>query len=274
LIDTTFAQAGGVPAFLGALLVHGGSLYVGGGDSRTNSGYVKKIDLVSGLSDPAFAGQTDGQVNALAASGSALYVGGQFQSYAGFAAGNLAKVDAATGVVDQTFTQGSGASGSFPPNIAVSAVFVDALLTMGPAVYIGGDFNTYRGVTASGLIEVDAVSGALDTAFAAQPGPTAFVAQSLATDGASLYSGGIFFPTDSPYQITNVIKRNLVTGALDSAFYDSKALSPTSMVNFSMLSMIGQQLYVGADAGVLYRGATSLYAFPIDTASGAPLDPH
>jgi len=273
LIDTTFARAGGAPSFLNALLLHQGSLYAGGGDERSNFGYVMKVDLVDGTSDPAFAGLTDGPVRALAASGPALCVGGQFQTYAGSTAGNLAKVDASTGLVDQAFTQGSGAASSFPPGVGASAIIVDALLASGSALYVGGNFNTYRGVSTSGLIKVDTLSGTLDAAFGSQQGPPEVVAESLTTDGVSLYSGGVFRPTGSPFLISNLVKRDLVTGTLDTRFYEPTALSPTSAVNFATLSFIGTQLFVGSDADVLYRGAATPYAFPIDTATGAPLDP-
>jgi hypothetical protein len=265
LIDATFAQGGGAPFVVMALAVHGGSLYAAGG-SGAPSGFISKVDLVTGAADPAFVANTNGPIYALAASDSALYAGGQFQYYGGSTSttlagvSNLAKVDLATGAIDQTFSQtlGAGSPGEW----------VASLLTNGSSLYVGGPFSNYRGLASAGLIKVDAITGTLDTVFANQPGPQAVVTYSLATDGTSLYAGGVF----KPYY-TNVIKYDLATGALDSTFFNGVPVSPASGATFSSLALVGREIYVGTGSAMLYRGAPSFFVFPLDSSTGAPLEP-
>ncbi|MDB6106708.1 MAG: hypothetical protein JWO52_6707 [Gammaproteobacteria bacterium] len=264
-LDTTFAQAGGLDFRVSSLLVSGGALYAGAIQVEGTRG-LAKIDLVTGASDPTFtsAGITAGTVNTLAAFGSALYVGGDFQTYGGLPAQNLAKVDLATGVLDTSFTQASG--------IGTAGQFVSTLLVSGTKLFVGGNFTTYRGVAGPGLIKVDAASGAPDATFKNAAGPAPVVIQGLATDGKSLYVSGFFSTPVSPLT-ADVIKLDLATGDLDSAFYDPNSICATCGVNLDSLILIGAQLYVGADGSTLYRGTPAHFAFPLDTTTGALVDP-
>jgi hypothetical protein len=44
-------------------------------------------------------------------------------------------------------------------------------------------------------------------------------------------------------------------------------------VNLDSLILIGAQLYVGADGSTVYRGTPAHFAFPLDTTTGALVDP-
>ena len=149
--------------------------------------YLSKVDLLTGSIDPNFAtaGVTNGVVYALAASSTALYVGGQFQTFASLPAQNLAKIDLNTGGLDRTFTQSTGLG---PP----ASGWVMSLLANGSSLYVGGTFTNYRSGSTSSLIKIDLTSGALDTTFASAAGPTGTQVEALATDGTSLYAAGFF----------------------------------------------------------------------------------
>jgi hypothetical protein len=73
--------------------------------------------------------------------------------------------------------------------------------------------------------------------------------------------------------VDNVIKRSLATGALDNTFYNSTGICTACNVNVDSLTMVGTQLFIGADAAALYRGTPAYFAFPVDSGTGALLDP-
>jgi outer membrane protein assembly factor BamB len=79
-----------------------------------------------------------GDVNALAAAGSTLYIGGDFFG----AGGRLEAVDVATGATTDWNADASGP--------------VDALATSGEAIYAGGRFTWAHGQRRLGLAALDA----------------------------------------------------------------------------------------------------------------------
>src|SRR5262249_640541 len=135
-----------------------------------------KLDLASGNLDTVFSplaangflfsgiGTSLGTVYALTASGTSLYVGGDFNSYRGVAgnANALAKLDLTSGAIAPTF---SPATNGFPTSLASQVV--SALAVSGSSLYVGGNFSNYRSGTgnANGIAKLDLSSGALDTTF-------------------------------------------------------------------------------------------------------------
>jgi len=258
--DAAFA-AGGAPFFVDAMLIHGTSLYIGGGNLSLT--HLAKMDLLSGQTDPAFSvnGGPDATVMSLADSPTAIYVGGQFQNYGALPARNLAKVDPATGALDQTFTQTTGAGGPLD--------YVQSLLFAGNSLYAGGYVNSYRGGTVQGLLKLDPITGALDSTFSQTTG---FVnAQALLSSGSSIVVAGSF----QSYRGTpsfNLAKVDTSTGNPDPTF--TSALPCDSCgANFDSLTLVGTKLFVGADTPTLYRGAPIYGVFPVDLSTGNPTDP-
>ena len=145
--------------------------------------YLAKVDLTSGDLDTTFtqSAGANGGVYALAISGGSLYVGGQFSTYRGAPANKLAKVDPISGALDTTFTQSTG----------VGNYCVNSLAVSGGSLYVGGQFNTYRGAPANNLAKVDLANGDLDTTFTQSTGADGG-AYALAVSGSSLYVGGGF----------------------------------------------------------------------------------
>jgi Domain of unknown function (DUF5122) beta-propeller len=259
--DTTFAAGGGAPFYIDAMLIHGTSLYIGGGNSSAT--HLAKMDLLTGQTDPAFSvnGSPDATVLALADSPTAIYVGGQFQNYGALPARNLAKVDPASGALDQTFTQSTGAGGS--------SEYIQSLLFAGNSLYAGGYVNSYRGGTVQGLLKLDPSTGALDSTFTQSTG--LINAQALLSSGSSIVVAGSF-PSYRGAPSFNIAKLDASNGNPDPTF-TSSMLCDSCGSNFDSLTLVGEKLYVGADSPTLYRGAPSYGVFPIDLSTGNPTDP-
>jgi hypothetical protein len=250
-----------LPVF--AMAIGNGSLYVGGVTNPGNP-YVQKLDLLTAQTDPVFAagGTPDGPVNALLVEGSSLYIGGQFQHYGSATAQNLAKVDLSTGVLDQSFTQSSGAGGQ--------SEYVNSLAVTGGSLYAGGNLQNYRGATIQGLIKVDEQSGVLDTVFTHSSGIFGS-GEALLVSGSSLWVAGNF----NSYRgssVSNLIKLDVASGDPDPAFAYGRPCDSCAL-NFDSLNLIGTRLFVGADAATLNRGSPAYFEFPVDSGTGAPLDP-
>jgi trimeric autotransporter adhesin len=259
--DATFAAGGGAPFFVNTMLIHAGSLYIGGGNLSVT--HLAKMNLLTGQTDPAFSvnGGPDGMVIALADSQTAIYVGGQFQNYGALPARNLAKVDPATGALDQTFTQTTGAGGS--------SEYVQSLLVAGNSLYAGGVVNSYRGSTVQGLLKLDPVTGALDSTFSQSTGFGN--AEALLNSGTSIFVAGSF----QSYRGTpsfNLAKVDASSGTPDPTFTSSLTCDSCG-TNFDTLTLVGTKLYVGGDAPTLYRGTPIYGVFPVDLSTGNPTDP-
>jgi hypothetical protein len=274
VVDTTFAPTGMLPS--NVILAYGGALYVGGQPTITFPSALVKLDPLTAAVDTTFAanGPVTGFVQALAALGSSLYVGGQFSSYGSKPALNLAKIDAATGVLDQTFTQVTGISGGGGGSV------VYAVATTGSSVYVGGDFGSYRGTAVQNIAKVDATSGALDTTFTQ---PTGFTApnswiSALLVSGSSLYAGGQF-ATYRTADAENLAKVDAVSGLLDTTFAQTPGVcdagygQPQCGGWVTAIGVVGSRLYVGSYYASSYRGQPAYYFFPVDLNTGAVLDP-
>jgi hypothetical protein len=259
--DASFAAAGGAPFFVDAMLIHGSSLYIGGGNSSLT--HLAKMDLLTGQVDPAFSvnGGPDATVMALADSPTAIYVGGQFQNYGALPARNLAKVDPATGALDKTFTQATGAGGA--------SEYIQSLLVAGNSLYAGGYVNSYRGATVQGLLKLDPTTGNLDSTFSQSTGFGN--AQALLSSGTSIIVAGSF----QSYRGTpsfNLAKVDGASGNPDPTFTSTLSCDSCG-ANFDALTLVGTKLYVGADTPSLYRSVPVYGVFPVDFSTGNPTDP-
>ncbi len=222
-LDTTFSPPGanGFDHSVYALAVSGSSLYVGGHFSAyrgvaNSAKNIAKLDLTTGALDTTFsppgANGFNYVVNALAVSGTSLYVGGWFTSYKGVAnsAKNIAKLDLTTGALDTTFS---------PPGANGFDHSVYALAVSGSSLYVGGYFNDYRGVanSANRIAKLDLTTGALDTTFN-PPGANGFnnysSVNALAVSGTSLYVGGNFTTYRGSQNARYLVPLNLDTGDL------------------------------------------------------------
>ncbi len=126
-----------------ALAVQGSSLYVGGSfttvDGTGHPG-VAALDLATGALLPSFSTTTTGSVDAIATAGASVILGGSFTSLAD--AGRttarkfLARVDATSGIVDQTWI----------PKLDKRVRALQVTPGAG-SIYVGGDFTTVNGTS-------------------------------------------------------------------------------------------------------------------------------
>jgi hypothetical protein len=140
-----------------------------------------KLDPSTGGVLPSFApAGANGDVHALALSGSTIYVGGQFGQLAGQSRSNLGAVDTST-----------GSATSFSPTLTGASVLALALATSGSTLYVGGSFGLPLpgGGSRADLVAFDTGTGNLLTAFDPQVDSTVW---SLAPSGSALYVGGDF----------------------------------------------------------------------------------
>ncbi len=236
-LDTIFSppENNGFDNNIMALVTAGSSVYLGGTFNAyrgaTNSAIkLAKLDLTTGALDPTFSPAGVGAngfsdtVTALFSSATSLYVGGYFTAYRGVAnsAVRLAKLDLATGVIDTTFSPVGG-------NGFNDVVFV--LTVSGNALYAGGRFATYRGVTgaANMIAKLDKTTGALDATFS-PPANNGFLGTqvtAIAVSGPALFVGGTFTAyRNVANSANNLAKLDAATGAQDPTF-----LPPQSNTN-------------------------------------------
>ena len=196
-IDPTFSDAdwvslnAGVPganAVVRAIAVDGsGNVYFGGaftvvgtiaanGIVKWNGSTWSALGTgVSGGTGPTFAagiGPPTKGVNALAVSGSDLYVGGDFTTAGGTPANNIAKWNGSSW---STLYTGMNSG-------------VSALAVSGSDLYAGGDFTTAGGIAVGAVAKWNGVSwSGLGTGLTNVPSVRA-----LAVSGSDLYAGGVF----------------------------------------------------------------------------------
>jgi beta-propeller uncharacterized protein DUF5122 len=154
------------PAFAGintnfyvfAVLTSGTSVYFAGNFQTYNgspANSLVKADAASGAMDTLFTQSTGfagppAIVNTLAVSQNSLFAGGVFQTYRNSPAASIAKIDLASGKLDTTFSQPTGPGGP-----------IYAIAPVASAIWIGGDFITYRGAPAYFFVPLDPTTGAL-----------------------------------------------------------------------------------------------------------------
>ncbi len=189
-VDTTSGQVNrSFPAMNGSVLAAAddgaGGFYVAGtftailGEARSNLGHIN----ADGTLNPWNPGQVlsegySGYVDALAVSGSTVYIGGAFDTIGGITRNNVAEIDA------------GGTLTSWNPNADQN---VNALLVSGPTVYVGGSFSSISGQGRNGLaaIGTDGTLTPWNPDLSDDEGARPSV-QALALSGSTVYAGGSF----------------------------------------------------------------------------------
>ena len=132
---------------------------------------------------PSWAGGTDGEVDALAASGNRLYLGGKFDQVDGQPHRRLAAVDLTTGALDTGFT-------------ATATGNVLSLAVTDSAVFVGGSFTSVKTPTQGEvsrlrLARLDLATGAVDPGWNLHPN-NRVRSLLVSPDQTTLYVGGDF----------------------------------------------------------------------------------
>ncbi|HEY0233334.1 MAG TPA: hypothetical protein VGC55_18950, partial [Dokdonella sp.] len=243
------AGTGGVKAFnpnadgeVLALAVSGDGaiVYAGGSGFGTIGGLPRAslaaLDASDGSAtttfDPNPTGFSGGiaLIDALAISGSTLYVGGSFVEIAGVARASIAALSlggASDGAAVAGFDPSPSYFGcSFCSNIA-------ALAISGSTLYAGGSFDTIGGQPRSNLAGLDAVAG---TTTPFDPAPNANIL-SLAAAGSTVYVGGGF-------TLIGGQPRDYIA-ALDAASGSASAFAPDTNGTVAAIGVSSDAVYLG-----------------------------
>ena len=193
-IDPTFSDAnwvslGGVPGAGGrveaAVIDGSGNLCIGGQFTGAGNTIASNIAQWSGTSWSPLGSGVNGEVSALAVSGSTLYAGGHFTTAGGIAANDIAQWNGSS-----WSALGSGMDNK-----------VAALAVSGSTVYAGGYFSTAGGGAATNIAQWNGSSwSALGSGMNSQ-------VNALAVSGGTLYAGG-YFTTAGGSAANNVAKWN------------------------------------------------------------------
>ncbi len=215
----------------------------------------------------------DGQVNAMAAVGSDIVIGGTFTQVQNASGGTIysrpyiAAFNATTGLVDTGFA---------PTLAGVSAGDVtaghgvDALAANGSDVIVGGVFSSVNGATQRGITELT-LTGARVAAFAVDLNGTNKRVYSLAVRAGRVFVGGSFDKVSGVLR-SSLVVLNAVTGAVESfnvpVTGTLKVGTPPAVATLDV-SPDGSRLVVGGNFTAV-RGLPRNQLAIIDAVGGVP----
>ena len=218
-------------SWVGVIVVSGSTVYAGGtftsigGQSRN---HIAALDAATGNAtpwNPSVVGGSYPFVSAIADSGSAVYVGGDFTSIGGQPRNNIAALDAAT-----------GSATAWNPNAAGGDV--RALAVSGSTVYVGGYFTSIGGQSRSSIAALDAATGnATPWNPNANGGGSSPYVSALVVSGSTVYAGGGFGSIGGQ-------SRHCIA-ALDATTGNATAWKPHADSDVYALAVSGSTVYVG-----------------------------
>lgn len=192
-----------------AIAIVGTTAYIGGqftsvrpagdplGTGEVARNHVAAFNLSTGALLP-WDPNANGTVQAIAASGSTIYLGGSFTQVGGKGHQRVAAVDATTGVPNATFK----------PTVSAEVL---GLAVHGSDVYLGGNFTTVNGVSRTYLVALNGSSGSTDSTFTGSA-DAEVQAVTMTADGSKLVIGGNFTHVDGSSQ-NHIAAVNPTTGA-------------------------------------------------------------
>jgi hypothetical protein len=192
-----------------AIQVVGSTVYIGGqftavrpagaksGTGNVTRNRVAAFNIQTGALLP-WNPNASGTVQAIAVSGSTVFLGGSFTKVGGKGHQRLAAVDATTGAPIATFKPTMNAE-------------VMTLSLSGSDVYAGGMFTTVNGATHDYLAALNTSTGAVDPAFTGSA-DAGVLASTMTADGTKLVIGGNFANVDGGSQ-NHIAALSPVTGA-------------------------------------------------------------
>jgi len=228
----------GVNAFvsLGNTVYIGGWFTSVGGQARNG---LAAVDAVTGALLPWNPNPQDAsgaRVEALAISGSTVYVGGKFLEIGGLGIKHLAAVDASTGAVSPAWTPNPGINeGEY---IDHRGPYVSTIIVRDGVLYVAGAFRRIGGVARRGLAVLDAATGTT-TSFEAN---TNDIVNDLAVESGQVVAGGDF-KSMGGVRRRNLAAFNLTTGRATDWNPDTESSSPLYSVK-ALATDGGATLYV------------------------------
>lgn len=199
-----------------AILTVGDRVYIGGtftalrspnGAQTVARNNAAAINRLTGVVDPDWNPNANGEVAALASDGNAVFAGGTFSAIGGAANNRLAALDPVTGTAVPGWRAGASAK-------------VYSLATAGGRLYAGGSFTSVNSgtgaVTRLRLAAFDAATGQVDTVW--RPSADAYVrAVEMSADGSRVFAGGSFGTVSGTIH-RRIVAVDAVTGAVDGGF--------------------------------------------------------
>jgi hypothetical protein len=170
----------GVPVW--SIEVLGAQLLVAGAFSPG----IVKLDAATGATDRTFDVR-GGPFLSVVVSGSSFFGGGNFQGYSGERADSLVKASLTDGALDRGFSQWPG----FQRPIFGALSQVNALSLSNGSLYVGGLFESYRGLPVGSIAKLDPQSGSLDPNFTRADGFNSLVTH-VSSLNSQLWVGGEF----------------------------------------------------------------------------------
>ena len=244
--------------------VSGSTVYLAGAFSHVGPGptpplrpQLAAVDANSGALT-AFAPAPDGLVNTISASGSTLYVGGNFANIGGAPRMNIAALNA---------------SGTALPWAPEANSPVQAILVSGSTVWAGGDFYLIGGAPAMQIALLDSATGQQVAGFhpgAGTPGPTRSVF--MQPDSKVLVGGGQFNWVGKVGVGRNNLLRLNADGTLDMGFDPATGLVQPSIFDFAVS---GSTVYIaGGFAEMGGQPRNNLAAVDIVTGNATSWNPN
>ena len=224
-LDASLGSGAGADAAVRSLVTApDGRLYAGGDFTRIGGAFRAHLTALTaaGAADPAWQGDADGRVGALALSpdGARLYAAGAFTHAGGAARRRLAALTTAgAGAVDAAWDPAATAG------FADTEIRALALSPDGARLYAGGgddnDDPALVGPPRRLLAAIDSATGALDAGF--DPRPAAAVFAVAAAPGGSGVSPGVIYAGGQFTSVNGLRRANLAaldaaSGALDTGF--------------------------------------------------------
>jgi hypothetical protein len=251
----TAAKTWGTNGRVSVILSVGGNNIIGGDftsvvDTTGNSypaAHIAVISASTGVVNRSWLGSADDDVNALAVSGSWLYVGGSFSKLNNVSHRSIGALNLTTGALITGFT--------LTANKPVAAVAY-----AGGSVFIGGLFTSVsdsaRTTARTYLAKAAATTGLVDQTWAPRPDLRVRALQA-ATDGTKVYAGGDFATINGSTQRSTALLPVTGSGAPLSSYKGG----PTNNSNYAPvlnMALAGSSLYVAAAGGG--GGCTALNA--------------
>lgn len=243
----------------------GGTFNCLGGDARTDGDCTDTGEYVrrglahiraDGTVDPSWNPNVDGTVYALAVTGTAIYVGGEFTGMNGAVDRiNLAKVSATgDGTVDP----------SWNPN-ADQTVY--ALAVAGTDIYVGGHFTVINGSTARNYLAKIPLAGDGTVDPSWNPNASGEV-KALAVAGTDIYVGGYFTTMNGSTARNNLAKIPLAGDGTVNPSWD-----PNANHGVNAVAVSDTDVYVGGIFDTINGSATRNQLAKISAEGNGTVDP-